>query len=294
MACNPPADPSVHLLVPALRTPLSVSRANDPVRRHITPRSMHQDDPVPPGAPGVAPPIPVPVDIVNPPAALLLLMTAVGFVDPVVNLIAAQAVMYINEHMSNRGMQHTLATLPSFQTQNLHKVYNRFTQGFVAFCCYCVGRRTWNARVTVACPSVALLAGHNNNALADADRFGRYIEGLYPRLDRNNLWIFLRLQWDNRANTGLRTINLRTFFNTQIRRLKSGGIHSAAWIADRHTRNLRLRPHDTYGLLYQDVLLMGRITDRFDEVLSRGDRWNVTDAQAGEVDNLDISKVYNH
>ena len=73
------ADSSVHLLlVPDGHiTTLSAPQANDITRLHITPRSMHQDDPVPAIAPGFPVPNPVDVNIDHPPLAMIN-MAAVG------------------------------------------------------------------------------------------------------------------------------------------------------------------------------------------------------------------------
>ena len=291
MAANVPADPSGHLLVPAQQTPLSFPRADDNLRREITPRAVHQDEPVPIVAPGGIPPNPVPTNIANPPAALMNLMLLIGLVDPIAQLMGAQALQLWVEHLCNRTMNTTIAHLIILAPNRLHQVYNTFTKGFLAYLCYCIARRSWNTQISVANPTVALLQGYNNGGLADAERFGRYIVLLYPQLDQANMAFQIRLSWDH-PTLGIKYVNLEQFFNNQVRRLRAGGIHSAAWIAGEVNGGRRLLREYTYGLLYQHVLVLGRITERFDELLGRGHRWYLTNAQQGEVANLDFSKIY--
>ena len=289
---NVPADPSAHVLVPHnYITPLSVPRANDITRLHVTPRSMHQDDPVPPVAPGFPVPNPVGVDIDNPPLAIMNMVAVAGFTDRITQVMAAQAVMYLMEHFSCRTMHPTLSQRPEFAKQRLHGVYNTFTKGLVAYTCYCVGRGGWNAQISKASRSVALFEGYDDNALRIADRFGQFLVGVWPELDRgNNNWYYLALDWDTGEGC-LRDYDLKCFFDTQIARYRAGGIHSAAWIADRVLRQRALSRNVTQGLLYQHVVIMGRITSRFN-VVRDGVRWRVTDDQAGVLANLPNSKAY--
>ena len=223
--------------------------------------------------------------------ALMNMVAMAGFIQPLTRLLAAQAIQFIIEHLANRRMNVNLSHRPEFAKQRLHEVYNTFTRGLLAYCCYCVGRGGWNAQISTACRTVARFENHHDNALAIADRFGRYIVGLWPELDRRNGWYYLRLDWDD-LETGLRYLNLKVFFSGQIERYRNGGIHSAAWIADRIQQNLPLKSEDTQGLLYQDVLILGRISYRFDRYLGNGIRWHLTPAQSGVVANLRNSKAY--
>ena len=293
MASNVPADPSVQILVQHhCITPLSVPRANDITRLHVTPRSMHRDDPVPPAAPGFPVPNPANVDIDHPPLAVMNMVAVAGITEPIRQLVAAQALMYLQEHFSCRTVHASLSHRQEFALQRLHSVYNTFTKGMVAYACYCVGRGSWNSQISVASKSVALLEGYNDVALDFADRFGRLIVGLWPELDRGigNNWYYLALDWDTGEDC-LRDYDLHGFFKNQVNRYRDGGIHSAAWIADQIHRQRRLSRNCTKGLLYQHVVIMGRMTSRLN-LIRNGTRWRVTDDQAGVLANLPNCKAY--
>ena len=292
MANRVPADPSLGLLPDNQKTPMSYLRARNFIRTLITPLSCHVDDPIPPVAPGFVPPMPDRVDFDNPPAALLQLMRVeCGFENDQQILMAAQAAIVVCELASNRRMHYSLSHRPEFGPQRLHEVYATFTRGCIAYCCYCVGRISWNSGISKASPTIALLATYDDDAYAAACAFGRYIVRQYPRFDEDGGDYDMRLQFDNRSK-GLLHYNLQHFFDKQRDRLKCGGIHSAAWIANQVRTNQALNRNCTHGMLYQHVLLIGRITGRLDKYLEREINWHLTPAQRGLVQDLEDSKIY--
>ena len=251
------------------------------------------DDPEPAVAPGFIRPIPVRVNLDDPPVALLQLVAVeCGFTSEPRIFIAAQGVQLILELLSNRRMHESLSHRPEFMHQGLHDVYNNFTRGFIAYCCYCVGRIEWNSTISAASPTVALLQGYDDDdEFAAAEAFGQWIVRLYPRLDRRNTWHGMRLRWGHRFK-GLLHFNLEHFFDEQRRRLRRGGIHSAAWIAREINQRRPLQRNYTQGMLYQHVLLMGRVTMRLDDYLDHGHLWHLTEEQRGCVEDLEDAKVY--
>ena len=84
-------------------------------------------------------PNPVDVNIANPPMALMNVVAMAGFVEPLTQMLAAQAIQFIIEHLANRKMNVNLSHRQEFAAQKLHDVYNGFTRGLLAHCCHCVG-----------------------------------------------------------------------------------------------------------------------------------------------------------
>lgn len=173
--------------------------------------------------------------------------------------------------------------------QNLHNVYNTFTRGLIGYVCYCVGIGAWNQAIRTASQRCSDLQHYEDDALVRANLFGEYLCTQYPRLHWGFTWMDTRLRWN--GSKGLKYVNIRIWFDKEINRLRNGGIHSAAFISTQVTGNRRLRKNMTEGVLYQNVMLLYKISDRLDVYIERNQRWYITNLQETQLENC--TKLYN-
>ena len=279
-------DPSAANVTPHLRTPASDRRANRPFRQHLRPRQLFNDGTIPVAA------LPPAIDIENPPNIMLV---AMGNINPVFNnptdrRLCAQAEMILIEHFANRCMHPSMMKWRPWNPQNIPSVYNTFTRGLICYVCYCVGHGGWDQPIRSASQRCSDLTHYDDDALNRANLFGEYLCTQYPRLDGGNMWMDMMLAW-NGGRRGLKHVNIRIWFDNEIARLRNGGIHSAAYISTEISSNRPLRSNMTEGILYQNVMVLHKITSRLDEYIERNQRWYITNLQRAKVENC--TKLYN-
>ena len=289
-----PHDPSVNLLSQEQWTPLSVSRESDRLRRYVTPRMRHRDEAVPVAGAGAVPAgalPPVVVDLDNPSHRLLALFRNRGITDPVRNRMAAQGAMLVTEHFSCRTMAECLCRRTCNKYQNLHNVYNTFTRGFLAYIIYCIACGSWSSPIASASPTLELLEGYEDVGLGIADRFGAWLVLTYNYLDEGHTYFTMKVMYN--GDDGLRRYNVKVWMDEQQKRLKRGGIYSAAWLANELNHNRRIHKRYTMGMLYQHILLLARITNRMNRILDKRHRWDtITNRQIGTVEDLIDARLY--
>ena len=292
MANNVPPDPSVNSLDPDDMTVLSVPRRYDHVRRYVTINSPHADDPVPmfghgvgAPAPGYSPPL---VDFNNPPSRLIMFMAADGGFRPHERRRAAQGAMLVAEWLGNRQVNPVVHRRHPWHHQNLHRHYNKTTVGYLVFVAYCVGRGQWGSIILSQSPRISFLEGYEDGARQTANRFLRWIVHYYQHLNNNNLWMHVPLDYGE-----MQRFDLQGFMNEMVRRLGCGGIHSAAWMVAEIDAPRELVSDSTKGLLYQHVVMFGKISRRFDYKLGVEVRWRITEEQKAVIRNLRNTRLIN-
>lgn len=276
-----PADPSNHLLPQGLKTPLSVERAVDLLRHILTPRSNHVDGVPGPPIPGR---VPVLVDFDNLPPVLIASMGGDANLPLRKREMAGKVVALFMEHLANRCMNFEMLIQWPWCSQNLHRVYNNFTVCFAALLVYMFSFGTFDCPIASAYPRISSLP---EAMRLDARRLVEYIVRRYPRLNGGCIYLGKALTVDE-----IMEVNLETFMDETRRRLRRG-IYSAAWLHNEQANNRGWNAFHTQGLLYQQVMVLGKISQRFDDVLMLRHRWNITAAQAALMTNLPNTKLFN-
>ena len=153
---------------------------------------------------------------------------------------------------------------------------------------YSVGREQWDTIVLSQSPTVSLLVGYETKAARCAERFLAWVCHCYGHLNNGETWVHCDLVYEE-----LRMLNVKLFMNEMVRRVGTGGVYSSVWIARELSQHRKLKGEYTMGLYYQHVLLLGKISRRFDRKLSVERLWRLTEEQKVHIRDLENTRLPN-